>query len=563
MLTFIMSTSAAPGLYLDPSVGARVLGAAAARHRKSSPPGDPFRVWVPRCGGGEDAYSVAIALLKGLGGRWRETPLRVLATESDENVLFRAREGEYPAEKVRGLTKAELMRFFEVDGDRVRARGFVKETCRFLLRADYEAGAPASNLGAIVCRETLAPLPAPARRAALRTFRGALAPEGILLERSGAAAASPELFAILGRSSGAQAYRARSHARPERRRGKEDKFHLLFSKMDEALLMRELRTGRILHANGTAELLFGWTSDELVGMKERDILAEPADVRLPDAERRSEARLSLPHFRRKGGALFPADVTRLLMTFQGRSCELVLVRDATARLRASHGRSREDAKDAFVGEVMHELRSPISIIKISAEALRGGCAKSERADLLGFIENNSQRLADLVDRLLDLSAADGKRSVRPERVLLAEAVWQTAAAHVPAAKKRGVSLTIDIPGELAVRADPADLPHVFGNLIDNAVKFTPRGGKVRVQARVEAGEAILTVRDSGPGIPPEDLLLVFDRFFRSKRTSRTKGTGLGLAIVKAIVAANGGQVSARNDPAGGAVFRVSLPLSES
>src|SRR6185312_15442664 len=189
--------------------------------------------------------------------------------------------------------------------------------------------------------------------------------------------------------------------------------------------------------------------------------------------------------------------------------------------------------------------------------------KSERADLLGFIENNSQRLADLVDRLLDLSAADGKRSVRPERVLLAEAVWQTAAAHVPAAKKRGVSLTIDIPGELAVRADPADLPHVFGNLIDNAVKFTPRGGKVRVQARVEAGEAILTVRDSGPGIPPEDLLLVFDRFFRSKRTSRTKGTGLGLAIVKAIVAANGGQVSARNDPAGGAVFRVSLPLSES
>ncbi|HXS99685.1 MAG TPA: ATP-binding protein [Elusimicrobiota bacterium] len=544
---------------LDPRhSGAPVLSKALRRRLAAPNAGGPFRVWVPECAGGEDAYAAAISLLEALRGRWREVPLCVLSTDSDERSLLLARAGEYAAEAVRGLSSEEVGRFFIRDGGRVRVRDFVKDCCRFIRHVAANE-VPFANLDAIDSRGLLAELPPEERLEALRAYRASLVPGGLLLDRTGAADASPDFFSRLEDGS---AYAAREffpRAGP-RRSKKEERFQALFSRMSSALLIRDLESDLILHANDAACALLGWSRAELQGMRGKALVAAPETVRRSANERRSEERLRLPHYVRKDGSAFPADAASMLIEERGRACELLLLRDATVRLRVKNERARE-ASDAFLGEVVHELRSPITVIRGSAEAIRLGLEEGERSQFLAFIEKNSLRLSRLVDRLLDLNAADSTRAVQPQRVKLAEAVWEIAAAFVPVAKRRGVSLTIDIPVGLAVHADPADLPHVFGNLIDNAIKFTPRGGKVRVEGGADALHGILTVRDTGAGIAPEDLSRVFERFFRSERTRGIKGTGLGLAIVQAIVKANGGRVVAENAPGGGALFRVSFPLS--
>ena len=251
------------------------------------------------------------------------------------------------------------------------------------------------------------------------------------------------------------------------------------------------------------------------------------------------------------------------MMREGRPWNIWVLRDATQRLQLQFGRKREDDHAAFMGEVVHELRSPLAVIRCSAESLREGISGAkDRNALLRFIENHTVRLAQLVDRLLELSSADSsQRGTNSSRVVLADFLWKTVASFVPIAKRRGIRIRIDIPADLAVLADPADLPHVFGNLLDNAIKFTPKGGQVYISGRADGGEGIVSVKDTGVGIAVEDLDRVFERFFRSERTKRTKGTGLGLAIVHGIVKANRGRVLAENDPSGGAIFHVTLPLA--
>jgi PAS domain S-box-containing protein len=539
-------------------------------------PGEPLRAWVPECSGGEDAYSVAICLLETFGGRWREIPLQVFSTDADADALSRARAGRYPAEAGRGVPRKRLARFFVAEHGRIRARPFVRDACRFVLydpRHDLAQKLPFSRVDVIVGRGTLAALPQAARENALRIFHAALAPGGVLLDPSGAASRAPELFAPVGRgrayvarASGADALGRTVRDTPivsARQRESEEKFRILFSRAEDAILVRDTVTDRILQANEAARRLYGWSVPELLSMRGKDLHAASDVVRRSVHERRSEERLRMPHYRRKDGTSFPADASASFLMLHGRPCELLMVRDATPRMRANSGRTREKEHDGF-GEVVHELRSPIAVIRGSVETLRKGVRGARaRKMFLEFIESHAGRMARLVDRLLDLGAADAsRRHTKSARVLLADVVWEIAAGFVPVAKRRGIAIHVDIPAGLAVLVDPDDLPHVFGNLLDNAVKFSPRDGAVFVSGRAEGGEGILSVRDTGGGIAPEDLTRVFERFYRCARTARTKGTGLGLAIVQGIVKANRGRVFAENDPAGGAVFRVALPLAE-
>ena len=541
------------------------------RRLETSSSGVPFRVWVPGCGDGEDAYSVAIGLLEAFGSRWREIALCVFATDSDTNSLSRARAGRYPSDFGRGMSRARLGRFFVRESDHIRVRPLVRDVCRFVGH-DLAQGPPFSRVDVIVNRETLAAMPPSERQGALRSLHSALAPGGILFDRTGAAAAAPEFFAPSGRGRSYVARNASASA-PERngrnipivsagQRESEDKFRILFSRAQDAILVRDTETDRIVEANAAAQGLHGWTLSEFLSMRGKDVIAAQGRVRRPADERRSEARLRLPHFRRKDGTIFPADVSTSFLMMRGRPCELSMVRDATPRLLMNSGRSREKEQHGL-GEMVHELRSPIAVIRGSVETLRKGVRGARaRKMFLEFIDNHAARMARLVDRLLDLGAADfAQRTTKISPVILADAVREIAAGFVPIARRRGIAVKIDVPPNLAVLADPADLPHVLGNLLDNAFKFTPRGGKVFVSGRAEGGEGILSVRDTGGGIAPEDLIRVFERFYRCGRTSRTKGTGLGLAIVQGIVKANHGRVVAENDPGGGAVFHVALPLA--
>ena len=112
-------------------------------------------------------------------------------------------------------------------------------------------------------------------------------------------------------------------------------------------------------------------------------------------------------------------------------------------------------------------------------------------------------------------------------------------------------------------ADRARLEQVAANLIDNAVKYTPPGGRVDVEAAREGGAAILRVRDTGPGIPPDELPRIWDRLFRGDRSRAERGLGLGLSLVKAVVEAHGGTVEVRSEPGRGSAFSVRLPLNQS
>lgn len=224
-------------------------------------------------------------------------------------------------------------------------------------------------------------------------------------------------------------------------------------------------------------------------------------------------------------------------------------------------RRRRSGREALTGEVAHELRAPMAVIQCSAETLRRGVRQPRvRSEFLRAIQSQTARMGRLVDRLVD-SPSGAERAPAPCPIPLGGLLRDTAAAFAPLARRRGVSIRIDIPEDLTALADPSDLPHVFGNLLNNAVKFNRRDGKIRIRGRAEGGEAIVTVQDTGSGIPPEDLDRVFDRFYRSPRTRHIEGTGLGLAIVRGIVKANGGRVWAENVPGGGTAFHVRLPLA--
>lgn len=543
------------------------------RRRHGGPaPSRPLRVWVPECATGEDAYSVAIGLLEALGKRWREVPLRVFFTDPDPDALAAARAARYPRSAARSVPRARLERFFSAEARRLRVRPFVREACRFTPH-DRSRPSPFCALDLVCVRTTLAALPPRARLDALLLYHGALVPGGLLLDSTGSAAAAPDLFAPLGPAGafsarpGAGARRAPasrlSPAVEDRLRESEERFRVLFSQVPDAMLLQDDASGNVVLANEAAVRLFGWSLPELLGRRADGLLGSPEALRPDGGERRSQERLSLPQFRRKDGTLFPADASASFLMLNGRPCTLQVVRDASPRLRAGSEGRREEEQRAFVGTVVHELRSPLAVISGSAQTLRRGVkGRSARRTILDFIQSHTRRMGRLVDRLLDVNAADSAQPGRaPARVPLAEFVWELVPAFIPLAKRRAISLKVDIAADLAVLADPADLPHLFGNLLDNAIKFTPRGGSVSVRGRSEGGEVLTTVTDSGGGIPPKDLTRVFERFYRSERTRKTKGNGLGLAIVQGIAKANCGRVYAENAPEGGAAFHVALPAA--
>jgi len=224
----------------------------------------------------------------------------------------------------------------------------------------------------------------------------------------------------------------------------------------------------------------------------------------------------------------------------------------------------ERTREEFVANVSHELRTPLSLIKGYVETLLDGARNhpevAER--FLKIIERNTNRLDLLIQDLLTISALESGRmklNLQPVDIrLVAEKVL--ADLHGKAENKH-VTLANTLP-PMPVRADPNRLDQVFANLVDNAIKYGRTNGKVTVGGRkLDNGQVEIFVQDDGPGIPPEALDRVFERFYRvDKARSRDQGgTGLGLSIVKHIVHAHGGEVWARSEVGKGATFFFTLP----
>lgn len=224
----------------------------------------------------------------------------------------------------------------------------------------------------------------------------------------------------------------------------------------------------------------------------------------------------------------------------------------------------DELRRDFVADASHELRTPVANLAVAVEALRGSLIPADPSaeTLLQAVQRETDRLRALVERLLDLSAIEtGRVHLHLVPTDLAEVVRNATTAFRARAAQRQIVLGVHLPaGRTIARTDPERLAQIVGNLLDNAVKFTPAGGQVIVRLAMGRGAATLTVEDTGPGIPPEDLPHIFDRFYKADRArSGQPGIGLGLAIAQRLAVALGGRIEAGNRPEGGARFVVTLP----
>ena len=237
------------------------------------------------------------------------------------------------------------------------------------------------------------------------------------------------------------------------------------------------------------------------------------------------------------------------------------------RLQQSVGiirRDRDRSRD-FLADVSHELRTPIAALRTFNELLKeGASADPEARD--EFLESSGQqidRLDWLAQNLLELSKLDSGLvllDLRPDD--LRAAVEQAAEQAEPAAARRGVTLVVDVPdGPIRIHHDPQRIGQVVTNLVGNAIKFTPRGGRVEVSIGATTEGGRIEVRDSGVGIDAAELPRIFDRFYRGSMANeaRGSGSGLGLAIVRSIVDMHGGTVRVESRLGVGSRFVVTLP----
>jgi two-component system phosphate regulon sensor histidine kinase PhoR len=246
---------------------------------------------------------------------------------------------------------------------------------------------------------------------------------------------------------------------------------------------------------------------------------------------------------------------------RGRS--VVAVFHDVSRVRELEGLRRD-----FVANVSHELRTPLAAIKGYVETLRDGdVPPADRARFLDVVARHSDRLGTLIEDLLELSRLESPETrldIRPNS--LPAAASRTVTLLGGAATQAGVTLGNEVPGTLPpVMADLMSLEQILINLLDNAIKYTPSGGRVTLAATAEDGFVRVSVADDGIGIPPHSLPRVFERFYRvdQGRSREHGGTGLGLAIVKHLVALQGGEVGAESTPGKGSRFWFTLRVAGS
>jgi two-component system, OmpR family, heavy metal sensor histidine kinase CusS len=246
------------------------------------------------------------------------------------------------------------------------------------------------------------------------------------------------------------------------------------------------------------------------------------------------------------GGKWPRELASLAAEFDG----------MLLRLRGSFDRLTQ-----FTADAAHEFRTPLNNLMgaTSLALARPRSTEEYRALLEGNIEEY-QRLNSMMERLLFLARADEGRSAVNRQPQQAEAVMHSIADFFLAlAEERGVTLTCT--GDAIIHADPVMLRMALTNLVSNALRHTPQGGSVEVHAEARPQATVITVKDTGDGIPPEHLPRLFDRFYRvdASRTSPIGGAGLGLAIVHAILKLHGGSITAESVPGEGCAFRMTFP----
>ncbi|HQE92456.1 MAG TPA: ATP-binding protein [Anaerolineae bacterium] len=348
---------------------------------------------------------------------------------------------------------------------------------------------------------------------------------------------------------------------------------LLESSGDGIMVLRpDLSIERL---NRALASLTGWSAEEAVGRQHDDVIVwarQSSDTTLSQAiaqgwpTRESRTLYVEGDLRRRNGSVVSVGITYapLFARHHGRMLNIISsVRDIT------RFREADVLKDTFISVVSHELKTPVAIIKGYAETLRRPEARRNPAlveEMLASITEESDRLARLVDDLLDASRlqAGGLPFHDVEDVDLRFIARRVVERYRSQSAQHTLILDFATSpsGEFpTIRGDPQRLEQVLDNLVSNAIKYSPRGGEVRIKGEATPVEVIISVSDQGVGIPLEDQERIFDRFYRVENpdTRAASGTGLGLYLTRAIVRAHGGRCWVDSIPGQGATFYVALP----
>ena len=326
-----------------------------------------------------------------------------------------------------------------------------------------------------------------------------------------------------------------------------DRFRSILQAMGDPVLVFDL-DGTILLKNAAAQRQLGLHTaiarlDEIPLPGLADVVASLEEDETASAE------LTTPR-----GTVFLLTATTLLDVAR----VVIVARDITSL------RHLEAVRRDFVANVSHELRTPLAVIRSSAETLVEGAAEDpvHRARFLDAIVRNSERLSSLITDVLDLARIEAGEVGLKTQILDAEEIAeQVADSLFSTLAKRHQTLDVQVPEGTLLLADPTMIEHVLGNLLDNAVKYSPPRGRIQIEVIPDGGAVTIEVHDEGPGVPPEHRDRLFERFYRVDpgRSRRIGGTGLGLSIAKHLANLMGGEVGMKPRDPVGSTFWVRLP----
>jgi len=366
----------------------------------------------------------------------------------------------------------------------------------------------------------------------------------------------------------------------------------------DAILVRDFDGGRIEYWNSGAEALYGWTAEQAIGQDPHELF----HTRFPKPWAEIAAQLcvsgywegELLHHHRNGSPIRVSSRRSLYRDEAGRPHLFEINRDITAYVSAMEGtskfhaelasvnrllesRNREveqllETKNRFLATMSHELRTPLNailgfselLLEASADEAASAAGPGELNDkqrrYVGHIHGGGQQLLGLVNELLDLARIEaGQLDLDPRRLDLGEQEAVVMPALELLARKKEVELTFRPHPQLWVRADAARMQRILVNLVSNAVKFTPVGGRVWVTAEGEGEWVKITVGDTGVGIQPSEHEIIFEEFRQLGSGRQQPGVGLGLAITRRLVQAHGGRIWVESAGGIGSQFHFTLP----
>jgi PAS domain S-box-containing protein len=337
---------------------------------------------------------------------------------------------------------------------------------------------------------------------------------------------------------------------------------------------------RIIFFNEGAEKIFGWSAEEVGGKYLAMLLPE----RFRATHRGHVHGFGAAHGRarlmgerqeisglRKSGDEFPAEASIQRMEIEGKNIYAAVLRDVSARYRAEEALHQAiRARDDMMGIVSHDLRNPASAVKMLARSILAESRERDDippdvAERVEIMLQAAAQIDALIQDLLDVTRLEaGRLTVSPRDVAPAPLVEAALYAMRALAESSGVALKASYADELPmVYADPERVTQLLSNLVGNALKFTPAGGRVEVRVQPYDEGTLVSVIDTGDGIPAEQLPHVFDRFFQvsSTRVGARHGAGLGLPIARGIVEAHGGTIWIESAAGRGTTVRFTLPAA--